>query len=154
MRLAALALLGGAARASNLNGDYRVASVDGLVDFNTDYASKGHEFFDVWSPEIATRYSEAFWTDMGDVPLPPEIVARFAGKVIAITGYEQDQVMVTPTGRPGANPDADVSVPINWAYNHHYMLWMTGNYSAMRDVARPDPRDVRCHVSGLSISCA
>ena len=145
MRLAALALLGGAARASNLNGDYRVASVDGLVDFNTDYASKGHEFFDVWSPEIATRYSEAFWTDMGDVPLPPEIVARFAGKVIAITGYEQDQVMVTPTGRPGANPDADVSVPINWAYNHHYMLWMTGNYSAMRDVARPDPRDVRCH---------
>ena len=58
MRLAALALLGGAARASNLNGDYRVASVDGLVDFNTDYASKGHEYFDVWAPEIASHYGE------------------------------------------------------------------------------------------------
>ena len=42
---------------------------------------------------------------------------RFAGKVIAITGYEQDQVMVTPTGKPGQNPSQDVSVPINWAYN-------------------------------------
>ena len=34
---------------------------------------------------------------------------------MAITGYEQDQVMVVPTGKPGLNPDQDVSVPINWA---------------------------------------
>jgi hypothetical protein len=86
-------------------------------------------------------------------------VSKFKGKVMAITGYEQDQVnrplhasictqsplkrlcrppdelrsalgatfgglfcqvMVTPTGQPGVNPSQDVSVPINWAYNHHY----------------------------------
>ena len=39
---------------------------------------------------------------------------KFKGKAIAIVGYEQDQVMVTPTGQPGVNPDKDVSVPINW----------------------------------------
>ena len=53
-------------------------------------------------------------------------------KVMAITGYEQDQVMVTPRGRPGENPEQDVSVPINWAYNHHYMAWMTGKHSEMQ----------------------
>lgn len=37
--------------------------------------------------------------------------------------------MVTPTGKPGVNPEQDVSVPINWAYNHHYMAWMTGTGS-------------------------
>jgi hypothetical protein len=26
--------------------------------------------------------------------------------------------MVTPVGKPGLNPEKDVSVPINWAYNH------------------------------------
>ena len=26
------------------------------VGFNDDYASKGHEYFDVWAPEIATHY--------------------------------------------------------------------------------------------------
>ena len=40
---------------------------------------------------------------------------RFAGKVMAITGYEQDQVIVTPIGQPGVNPEQDASVPINWA---------------------------------------
>ena len=57
-------------------------------------------------------------TDQGETPLPPDIVKRFDGKVIAIQGYEQDQVMVTPVGKPGVNPEKDVSVPINWAYNH------------------------------------
>ena len=42
--------------------------------------------------------------------------------------------MVQPPNEPGINPDKDVSVPINWAYNHHYMLWMTGNYSQMVQV--------------------
>ncbi len=38
----------GAAAATNMNGLYQVNSVDKTnVPFNTDYASKGHEFFDV-----------------------------------------------------------------------------------------------------------
>ena len=79
-----------------------------------------HRYFDVWSPELATRYAEVWWHDMGKQALPKEIVARFANKTMAITGYEMDMVMVQPTGQPGAHPAQDVSVPINWAYNHHY----------------------------------
>ena len=68
----------------------------------------------MWAPEIATHYAENFWTDQHNQALPAEIVKRFAGKVIAVTGYEMDMVMVEPTGRPGENPEKDVSVPINW----------------------------------------
>jgi len=50
------------------------------------------QYFDVWAPEIATHYGEVFWTSQGNQPLPPHIVERFKGKVMAITGYEQDQV--------------------------------------------------------------
>ena len=64
---------------------------------------------------------------------------------MAITGYEQDQVMVSPTGHPGSNPEQDVSVPINWAYNHHYMAWMTGKHSKMVKLQHPDPENVDAH---------
>ena len=103
-------------KAGNMNGKYAVSSRGEVnTNWNSDYASKGYEYFDVWAPEIATHYGEVFWTDQGSSPLPEDIVKRFNGKVIAIQGYEQDQVMVTPTGKPGVNPEQDVSVPINWA---------------------------------------
>ena len=104
------------------------------MPLHPQYASKGHEYFDVWSPEIATTYGENFWTSMGDHPLPTHIVESFAGKVIAITGYEQDQELVDPVGKPGVNPSRDIGVPINWAYNHHYMAFMTGSHSEMKEV--------------------
>ena len=87
-------LAGGAAGVSqNMNGAYQVVSgADPDAPFNTDYASKGHEYFDVWAPEIATHYGEVFWTDQGVIDLPAEIIERFKGKTIAITGYEHDQV--------------------------------------------------------------
>mmetsp|Transcript_15463 Transcript_15463/g.36558 ORF Transcript_15463/g.36558 Transcript_15463/m.36558 type:complete len:894 (-) Transcript_15463:53-2734(-) len=144
MRAIVLPWLAGVA-AANMNGKYSVASGDRQdVGFNDDFASKGHEFFDVWSPEIATHYGEVFWTDLGNQPLPTEIVQRFKGKVIAITGYEMDQVMVQPTGQPGKNPKQDVSVPINWAYNHHYMMMMTGEHSEVRKVPAA-PGDPMAH---------
>lgn len=129
----------------NMNGRYSVASgARQDVPFNDDYASKGHEYFDVWAPEIATHYAEVFWTDQGNQPLPQHVVDRFKGKVMAITGYEMDQVMVTPTGHPGEQPEKDVSVPINWAYNHHYMAWMTGDHSRLQKV-RASPEDPMAH---------
>lgn len=76
-------------------------------------------------------------------------LSRISGKVMAITGYEQDQVMVSPTGKPGENPAEDVSVPINWAYNHHYMAWMTGTHSKMVRIQNPDPNDVSAHGSPM-----
>jgi hypothetical protein len=119
-----------------MNGKY-IVSTGGqgpTTGFNDDFASKGHQFFDVWAPEIATHYGEVFWTDQGALPIPADIVSKFDGKVMAITGYEQDQVMVTPTGHPGVNPSLDVSVPINWAYNHHYSTTVTGAHSYMQPV--------------------
>ena len=98
------------------------------------YAAKGYEYFDVWAPEIATHYGEVFWTDQGVNPIPDDIIKKFDGKVMAIMGYEQDQVIVEPLGKPGQNPDKDTSVPINWAYNHHYMMWMTGKHSEMKEM--------------------
>ena len=54
---------GYATASGNMNGDYVVSSIDKTnVPFNDDYASKGHEYFDVWAPEIATHYGEVFWT--------------------------------------------------------------------------------------------
>mmetsp|Transcript_19740 Transcript_19740/g.44426 ORF Transcript_19740/g.44426 Transcript_19740/m.44426 type:complete len:904 (+) Transcript_19740:70-2781(+) len=132
-------------KSGNMNGKYAVASgAHQNVPWNDDYASKGHEYFDVWAPEIATHYAEAFWTSQGNLPLPQSIIDRFEGKVMAITGYEMDQVMVTPTGQPGVNPALDVSVPINWAYNHHYMAWMGGKHSEFREVP-VSPQDPESH---------
>jgi hypothetical protein len=47
-------------------------------------------------------------------------------------GYEQDQVIVSPLGKPGVNPALDTSVPINWAYNHHYGFGMLGKAKMMQ----------------------
>ena len=30
--------------------------------------------------------------------------------------------------------DGDKSVPITWAYNHHYQAFLTGSYSEMREL--------------------
>ena len=68
---------------------------------------------------------------------------------MAIVGYEQDQVMVSPVGKPGVNPKLDVSVPINWAYNHHYMAWMTGAHSKLVKIPVPNPSDVTAHGSPM-----
>mmetsp|Transcript_42291 Transcript_42291/g.76666 ORF Transcript_42291/g.76666 Transcript_42291/m.76666 type:complete len:891 (-) Transcript_42291:222-2894(-) len=141
-QIVALAASLGACGATNLNGKYLVSSgTRERVNFEDNYAERGHEYFDIWSEEIATRYGESYWHDQGTLPLPSHIVKRFAGKVIAITGYEHDQVMVQPQGRPGMFPRRDASVPISWAYNHHYQFWILGNSTDLRQVpaSRQDP---------------
>lgn len=101
-----------AVRAENMNGLYQLANAP---LYSTLYSS---EFFDVYSPEIRTRYSEVYWRMQDPVPLPAYIQDRFNQSIIAIVGYEVDQVRKTPSG--------DVSVPITWAYNHHYCAWLSG----------------------------
>merc|ERR1719160_1677746 len=49
------------------------------------------EYFDVYG-EVRTRYSQVYWTRNLPINLPPALVKRFEGKVMAITGYEVDQV--------------------------------------------------------------
>eukprot|EP00927_Polykrikos_kofoidii_P073649 TRINITY_DN6966_c0_g1_i1.p1 TRINITY_DN6966_c0_g1~~TRINITY_DN6966_c0_g1_i1.p1 ORF type:complete len:879 (+),score=78.58 TRINITY_DN6966_c0_g1_i1:64-2700(+) len=121
----------------------------GKYSTNFHYNVKGDvEYFDVYG-EVHTKYSQVYWTRNAKINLPPEIVARFDGKVMAITGYEVDQV--THSGRqPGSTTvpggelggfacypecsETDKSVPIYHAYNHHYFSWLTGKDAEVFDM--------------------
>jgi len=115
-----------------MNGDYLIANPNTLskVSYSTDYGTKNAEYFDLYSPPIQTVYGEVFWTMMDPIPLPADIVARFANKTIAIVGYEVDQVYREATG--------DVPVPIIWAYNHHYEAYLLGAHSSLDLVKSTD----------------
>jgi len=76
------------------------------------------EFFEFYGSEISTKYSEVSWHS-SKVQLPQEIVHRFDGKVMAITGVETDIV------RRLANGSEEI-VPCYEQYNHHYSNWMHG----------------------------
>ena len=60
---------------------------------------------------------------MDPVKLPQNIINRYKGKIMAMVGYEQDQVFRTDKG--------DVSVPITWSYNHHYEGYLLGSKSKL-----------------------
>lgn len=121
-----LALSFGLAWAKNMNGapgQYKIANGDASkgIHYQTDYQS---EYFEVYSPAIKTRYSEVFWRGMAPVPLPQEIIQRFANKTMAVVGYEVDQVRRNPKG------GEDIPVPITHAYNHHYCSWLVNSKKA------------------------
>ena len=69
---------------ANMNGDYLITRTSeiGAAGIVGDYATRGHEFFDVYSVPITSRYGETFWTRMPDVPLPtlPAAEERQRGK--------------------------------------------------------------------------
>ena len=96
--------------------------------YSTEFADESGEYFDMYA-EVQTRYSQVYWTRSPDIALPKDIIERFEGKVMAITGYEVDQVMKTP--------DGDKSVPIYNAYNHHYFGWLMGDHSEMFKLDAP-----------------
>lgn len=107
----------------NMNGDvYSISNPDTFskTQFSTIYEeiNPKNEYFDVYSPPITSRYAEVFWTMMEPVNLPDNIVKRFTGKIMAITGYETDQVFSDGS-----------SVPITWAYNHHYEAYLRSENS-------------------------
>ena len=104
---------------------YRISNAP---DFDTEWILKDPSvmFFDSYSRPIKTLYSQVHWTNHGNLPLPEEVVKRYDGSdesksdIIAVVGYEIDQVRVDPT------TGQEVSVPITWAYNHHYMAFLLG----------------------------
>jgi len=77
------------------------------------------EHFDVYSHLIETLYSEVHWRMHYNISLPENIVERFSnrGKVMAILGYEIDQIE-EGTGN---------KIPISWAYNHHYGAFLSNH---------------------------
>ena len=59
----------------------------------------------------STPKRQVFWKGLEPQPLPADIVERYKdGKVMAVVGFEVDQVI--------RGPDGDTSVPITAAYNH------------------------------------
>ena len=108
------------------------------------------EHFDVYG-RVETRYSEVYWTRNAPIPLPPALVERFANGVMAITGYEIDQVTHAdapdrppadgPLGGfacyPSCDEGNDRSVPIYSAYNHHYFSWLVGDGAEAVDAPEP-----------------
>jgi hypothetical protein len=126
------------------------------TDFTTNVEGKV-EYFDVYG-EVRTQYSQVYWTRNNPINLPPALVERFKGKVMAITGYEVDQVTHTapvenstttgPESLGGfscwpACSKSDKSVPIYNAYNHHYFGWLLGKdaelYEREVPTAMPNP---------------
>ena len=93
--------------------------------YSTEYPDS--EYFEVYSPLIRTRYSEVFWSFLDSVPLPTEIVDRFRNKVMAVTGYEVDQVRII-----NEQTRMEESVPITWAYNHHYGAFLVNENEAFQ----------------------
>lgn len=104
------------------------------------------EYFDVYG-EVRTKYSQVYWTRNAPVNLPPELVKRFDGKVMAITGYEADQVVHSgpqlgsttsgdTLGGFACYPEcgeSDRSIPSYFAYNHHYFGWIKGKDAVMHE---------------------
>ena len=112
---------------SNMNGEYLLSNSHPNGKWDSNYAKFGEvEYMDVYSPLISSQYSEVYWTMMDPVPLDPAVVDKFKGKIMAVVGYETDQVIKSPGG--------DVSVPIIHAYNHHYCAYMSGALSEMKQV--------------------
>merc|ERR1719369_1709778 len=82
----------------NMNGEYIISNENPYASakWSSLYSKlQDVEYFEVYSPLLSTRYGEVFWTMMDPVPLDKDLVARFDGKVLAVVGYETDQVMKT-----------------------------------------------------------
>jgi hypothetical protein len=127
--LLAAALAAGSARSTdafdNMNGAYSYTPTPHAPQ-GQQYSTKwseypdGAEYFEVYLGPITTVYSQVWWKQFEAVPLPDDIVERFAGKGMAIMGYETDSVRRKgDKDVDGSILQEDVSVPINVAYNHH-----------------------------------
>jgi len=105
-----------------MNGPYTLSNYSGGQHFVYGTGHRG-SFIDVYSWNISTRYSEVYWTMQPAVPLPADFVARYAGRVVALTGMEYDAVRTAADG-------TETSVPITHQYNHHH-----------KQKREPNPRD-------------
>ena len=88
---------------------------------NTTVRRYSGEYFELLSDVRTSQYSEVWWQSKAQ-PLPADIVARFADKIMVITGYEADIVR-------GDSLDNVTSAPCYEQYNHHYSAFMSGKYA-------------------------
>ena len=126
------------------NDSESIYSITNSDDYVTQFAAADVEYFEVTSNLISTLYGEVHWRFHQDKPLPAAIVERFRGRVMAVVGYEVDQVFDGDGDHTNSN-NADRRVPITWAYNHHYGAFLH-NSQAVR-LSFQD--DVKAHHDNL-----
>jgi len=51
---------------------------------------RGDAFFHVDSPKFKSQYSQVVWHTLAPVALPADVVSKFDGKVMSVTGWEVD----------------------------------------------------------------
>ena len=81
-----------ASKLDNMNGDYVFSTTPGgtpglFPKRYRDYPG-GVESFDLYSPPMTTLYSQVWWSPLAPVSLPEDVVKRYAGKGMAIVGWE------------------------------------------------------------------
>ena len=109
----------------NVGFDYLIANALN----KTEARSFRGEFFEVYGPVVKTRYGDVSWFQQ-PVDLPADIVKRFDGKVMAVTGYEVDILQLLDNGTMRSAPCYEL-------YNHHYSGWMHGKQASR--IADPEP---------------
>ena len=130
----------------NLNGDaYLLQSTPNGAAATANWSTRfedypgGVEAFEFYAGPITTTYSQVFWRALPVVQLPQDIVQRFDGKVMAVVGFEADQVRRKGSiDFDGSVLAEDTSVPITVAYNHHYGARLLGKNSRMVKMPRED----------------
>jgi len=94
--------------------------IKNAVNDQSSWRSYIGEHFEIYSRPIRLKYAEVYYKFQEAIPLPDDVVRRFAGKQMAITGYEVDTVRFDADGN-------EESVPSYDAYNHHYVFFMKGS---------------------------
>ena len=97
-----------------MNGEYLLSPTPKAPNSTWSTSFKdypgGVEAFDVLSPPMTTLYSQVWWAPLAPSPFPDEVVKKYAGKKMAIVGWEIDQVRQLADG-------TTKSVPISATYN-------------------------------------
>jgi len=57
-----------------MNGSYKIANAHPNGKFSSDFSKDGAKYFDVYSPNITSRYGEVVWRALEAVPIPSDIV--------------------------------------------------------------------------------
>jgi hypothetical protein len=129
----------------NMNGEYHLSSTPNATNtqwlfprYYREYPDLPTESFDVYSPLISHLYSQVFYKGLPPVKLPDDIVSKYDTKVMAVVGFELDQVRVDSHGN-------ERSVPMNAVYNHHFEATMLGggNNAAAAHFELVNPNDER-----------
>ena len=120
----------------NLNGDvYKILSrlqLKTTISNSYNQINSSMEYFDVYSDPITSIWGCLLDYDES-IKLPQNIIDRFNNKVIAITGYEMNQVII--------NNGVETPVPITWAYNHHYLAYLLDKNTQLVKVNHTNQND-------------